>query len=445
MKMLFRTALAVSSLLLASCAEDGDYEVAARQKVDRSELPELGQIRWSQEDFDLFVVSEAYAKIVPEAGWPGPIGEMLNLVARDAQGNLPEGWDLPIDDRCLYTGIDHRRPSWRLQHRGRTLFFVPYQIPLSNGTNDTAPGNYLAALDESQSLRRYNIGIASLDIKLLEGPERLLLFERDGNGLLLRDITLEGSDVVISGPVVLVESESRIKNWTVELDSEGAVHVAWSIQEGSGRQHPAFYARFDGQALNQEDSLLLTRSSTGDTIKLVAKQGRMLASWQDSRFASGLVGVQNASKLFISAVDWDSSHRQQPTVVNRPYEDSDGASAPIFAKAHNDSVLLFWSTSLAGEPQWAELRYSIFDDADRRLMLAEGNIEFASLLDAAKMRLSRMQRGNPIGDQPAPAGQECDLWRERMRSLPLQDAGPIDIHGRPIPLIRGGHEEPDGS
>ncbi|WP_376693698.1 hypothetical protein [Wenzhouxiangella sp. EGI_FJ10409] len=445
MKMLFRTALAASGLLLASCAEDGDYEVATRQKVDRSELPELGQIGWSQDDFDSFVVSEAYAKIVPEAKWPGPIGEMLNLVARDPQGNLPEGWDLPIDDRCLYIGIDHRRPSWRLHHRGRTLFFVPYQVPSSNGTNETAPRNYLAALDESQSLRRYDIGIASFDIKLLQRTERLLLVERDVNALLLRDITIEGSGLEISDPSVLVEPESRLKNWTVELDSEGAVHVAWSIQEGSGRQHPAFYARFDGQALTEEDSLLLTRSSTGNTVKLIAKQGRMLAAWQDSRFASGLVGVQNASKLFFARVDWDSLQRDQPTVVNQPYEESDGASAPIFAKVHNDRVLVFWSTTLTGELQWAELRYSIFDDDDRRLTVAEGNIEGASLLDAATKRLRRMQRGNPIGDQPGPTDQECDLWEEKVRSLPLQDAGPIDIHGRPMPLIKGGHEEPDDS
>jgi len=446
--------LAALLTLLVGCAEDDNYLVANRQQVDRSSLPGLDKINWrGQRDLDLFVVSEAHAKVLPEVDWPGPIGEMMDLVVTDAEGNFPERWDLPTDDRCLYVGIDRRRPSWRFQHRDRTLFFLPYRVTSSNETQKRPSGYYLVAIDESQGLKRYDFPISSPDVIFVESNHQLMVIERDENKLLLREVKFEGQDVVLSEPSVLLNSAGQIKVWTVDIDPSRQVHLAWSVHAESGsRRSPAFYARFDGEAATEGKAIQLTGSSTGDVIDLVFHDGAVFSAWQDSRFLSGLVGIQNASKLFFSRVDWGSPTMERPIVVNQPYDESDTASDPVFATVYRDRLFVLWSATSTGDFKNADLRFSALDYDDRSLALADQTVGEQDILGAATSQMRKAQRSNPIGHPPGPSEEECDDWEDKVRSLPLLEAGPIDVHGRPVPLIEGSiplikkkDEESDGT
>lgn len=431
--------LVAAVVSLTACIEGDNYQVATRDIVSRSTFPDLDEINWrGQRDIDLFVVSEAHAKVLPEVDWPGPIGDMMDLVVTDAEGNFPERWDLPIDDRCLYVGIDRRRPSWRFQHRDRTLFFLPYRVTTSNETRQRPSGHYLLAIDESQGLKRYDFPISSPDVLFIDSNYRLLVIERDENRLLLRDVSFEEQEVVLSEPSMLLDSGGQIKVWTVDVDPSGQVHLAWSVHGESGsRRSPAFYARFDGEATAEEKAIQLTGSSTGAVIELVFHDNAVFAAWQDSRFLSGLVGVQNASKLFFSRVDWTSRTIEQPIVVNRPHDESDTASDPVFATVYRDRLLVLWSTTSTGDFKDADLRLSALDYDDRSLALADLAVGEQDILGAATSQFRQAQRSNPIGAQLGPSEEECDDWKEKVRSLPLLEAGPMDIHGRPVPLIEG--------
>jgi hypothetical protein len=454
MNRIFSVFLVVAIVTLTGCVEDDNYVVATRNIVDRSTFPALDEMNWrGQRDLDLFVVSEAHAKVLPEVDWPGPIGEMMGLVVTDAEGNLPERWDLPIDDRCLYVGVDRRRPSWRFQHLDRTLFFLPYRVTPSTEKQKRSSGYYLAAIDESQGLERYDFSISSPDVLFVDSNQQLLVIERDDNKLLLRKVIIEGRDVVLSEPSVLLNSARQIKAWTVDVDPTRQVHLAWSVHGESGsRSSPAFYARFDGEAATEGKAIQLTESSTGKVIDLVFNDGAVFVAWQDSRFLSGLVGIQNASKLFFSRVDWGSQAMDRPIVVNQPYDESDTTSDPVFAIVYRDRLYILWSTTSTGDFKNADLRFSALDYDDRSLALADLTVGEQDILGAAIRQMRQAQRSNPVGNHLAPSEEECDDWEDKVKSLPLLEAGPIDIHGRPVPLIEGStplikkeDEESDGT
>lgn len=431
-------ALVILLLPLVGCVEDYNYVVADRHYVDLSELPALHELDWREQEVDSFVSSRAHARLIPEADWTGPIESMRHgrVEKTDGEGNVLGRSEFPVGDGCIYVGMSRFKRFWRLQHGSRTLFFAVYMASASVRAESGGQYYRLAVIDEDHGMRRYELALENPRIRILQSERRLAVLVERQSQLLLHEIDLQGRDLILRSPSVVVDSGGDVERWNAEMARDGTIHVAWMEENDSfGRSWSAFYARLDGQVVDEGSALLLTRSATGKTIKILQSSGRVFVAWFDARFRRAIVGIQNSSKLFVAEINGHAESLGQPVVLNTPADTSDIASEPFFILSRDSRLLVLWSPTSEGAVVPSELRYGSLDYDSRSLALARGAVNGDELFQIAVNQERRVQRANPVGQYSMPADQECDCWRERGIAKRWREGFGLSVmpHGLPKP------------
>ena len=412
------------TLLLVGCRDYGEFTVAEREWEDNDELPVLSEMNLTGINLEFSVGSEAHARVVPEAYWPDPIGSLMNRLKFENGGELPQELDLPLEDGCIYVGLEPRFSRFRrVKYQGRTLLFVTYRIGsrISGLPEEDQPEVELrlAIIDESRGMARYDLRIDAVRFDLVRSDAVLGLVSNTGKSIYYRRLDFSEGELMASEPVLLVSSDHRIERMAVAAKSDGTVHLAWLTERyGDLRERLVYYSHFNPDGLSKQPAALLSDTATNRFLQLTLNDNQPLVSWADARFISRGFDVTNQSKIMVGSHGANGNGLWPPIVLNIPKDNSENAYSPVFAVRHNDAIAFLWGKDSSDGLDKADKQLGVFDVNKKSLKLAKKLIPHKDIISAALRQQKERQRSMPVSGFPISDSADCDQWREQLNLKP---------------------------
>lgn len=422
----FLVVLAVT-LSLTACKDYGEFAVAERQWVDNDQLPALSEMDLTGLNLEFAVGSEAHARVLPEADWPDPIGALMDRINRENGGDLPADFDLPVEDGCIYVGLE---PSFsrfrRVIYQGRVLLFVTYLVSLeSSSQNEGGATNgvrfepRLAVIDESLGMKRYDLQVDSLQFEILKTRSTFGVVSIRNQSIILQELYFRANDLTVKEPVRLAHSEQRPERMVIAEEADGAFHLAWLTERyGAMPERFVYYAYFHQDGITEQSAVLVSDTATNDFLSLAMHDGLPLVIWTDSRFVSRGFKTTNKSKVMVGSVGAINDGYWPPLALNVPKENSDNAHRPWLASQNGDSVFLAWGIASAGSWRDVSLQLALLNRESRSLKLARNTDRFQNIAAEANRQELNHQRSMMIAGLPVPDSAKCDQWEGQLDLKP---------------------------
>ena len=411
-------------LMLAGCRDYGKFAVAERQWVDDDELPALSEMDLTGINLEFSVGSEAHARVLPEADWPDPVGALMGRVEVENGGALPSNFDLPLEDGCMYVGLEPRYSRFRrVEFRGRTLLFSTYRLGsrISGVPEKDQPEVEwrLAIIDESRDMARHDLRIDAARFELIHADSVLGVASNTGKSIYYRRLDISGDELIASDPVLLASSDHRIDKMTITTESDGAFHLAWLTERyGNLRERLVYYSYFNPDGGSIQPEVLLSDTSTNRFLHLTVNDNQPFVSWVDARFISRGFDTTNQSKRMVGSRRASGIELWPPIVVNIPKDDSENAFSPVFATRHNNAIAFLWGKTSSDSLDKADKQLGMFDVNSKSLTLVKREITHQDIISTALQQQIEHQRSMPIAGIPVPDATECDQWREQLNLKP---------------------------
>ena len=417
------------TLPLVACRDYGDFTVAEREWVDNDELPVLSEMDLTGINLEFAVGSEAHARVVPEVDWPDPVGALMERVKFENGGKLPHDFDLPLEDSCIYVGLEPRYSRFRrVEFQGRTLLFITYLVSLERSEKnegDVSTGTRfeprLVVIDESLGMERYDLEIDSLEFWIVQTDSIFGIISTKNRSIHLRKLHFRDNDLVADEPVRLASSGQRAGRMIISAVPGGAFHLAWLTERYAAMpERFVYYAYFNPDGLSEQPASLLSDTATNRFLHLTLNGNQPLVSWADARFISRGFDVTNQSKIMIGSRGANGSGLWPPIVLNIPKDNSENAYSPVFAVRHNDAIAFLWGETSSDSRDKSDKQLGMFDVKDKSLTLAEKPIPHEDIISTALQQQTERQRSMPVAGFTAPDSAECDRWREQLNLKPTR-------------------------
>jgi len=414
------------TLPLVGCKDYGEFTVAEREWVENDEMPALSEMDLTGINLEFAVGSEAHARVLPEADWPDPIGSLMDRMKFENGGELSPDFDLPLEDGCIYVGLEPRYSRFRrVQFHGRTLLFVTYLVSLESSKKNEDDASFgtrfesrLAIIDESLGMKRYDFEIDSLQFQIVQTDSTFGVVSTKSRSIRFRKLHFEDNILVKNEPVRLASSGQRADKMTVAAEPGGAFHMAWLTERyGDLRERFVYYAYFDAEGIAGQPEALLSDTATNLFLHLTVNN-QPLVSWADARFISRGFDVSNQSKIMIGSRGANGNGLWPPIVLNIPKDISENAYSPVFAVRHNDAVAFLWGKTSSNGMDKSDKQLGMFDVNNKSLKLAKKMIPHKGIISTALRQQKERQRSMPISGFPVSDSADCDQWREQLNLKP---------------------------
>ena len=425
-QLLFMALLAMT-LPLVACKDYGEFAVAERQWVDNDELPALSEMDLTGINLEFAVGSEAHARVLPEADWPDPVGALMDRVKRENGGEVPADFDLPLEDGCIYVGLEPRFSRFRrVEFQGRMLLFVTYLVSLENSsqneggaTNGVRFEPRLAVIDESMGMKRYDLQVDSLQFQIVQTDSIFGIISTRNRSIHLRKLYFRDNTLAAKEPVRLAYSGQRADKMVIAPEPNGAFHLAWLTERYAAMpERFVYYAYFSQDGITEQSAVLLSDSAVNSFLSLVVHDSQPLVIWTDARFVWRGFKTTNKSKIMVGSADAMNNEYWPPIVLNTPKDNSDNAHRPWLASPNGDIAFFAWGTTSAGNWRDTSLQLALLNLESRSLKLAKTTDRFQNIAAEANRQELNHQRNMSIAGLPVPDPAECDQWRERLNLKP---------------------------
>lgn len=414
-------------LPLAACKDYGEYTVAEREWVENDELPALSEMDLTGIDLEFSIGSEAHARVLPEVDWPDPVGALMDRVEFENGGSLPSDFDLPLEDGCMYVGLEPRYSRFRrVEIQGQVLLFVTYLVRLKDSGQKEGGASSgvrfearLAVIDESLGMKRYDFEIDSLQFQIVQTASTFGIISSGNRSIHLRRLHFEGNTLIANEPVRLASSDHSIDKMAIATEPDGTFHLAWlTYDRTTTTENPVYYSKYgpDGDKLVNRN--LLSEDARYRFIAMHWSTSGAAIAWADSRFARYGFSYSNLSKIFVHIANPEDRQSRGPYALNVPFQDSDDAFRPIFAIPHNDAIAFLWGKTSSDSLDKADKQFGIFDVKNKSLSLAKTSIRHEDVISTALQQQIEHQRSMPIAGFPVPDPDECDNWQARLNLKP---------------------------
>jgi len=442
--------LLVIALPLAACKDYGDFTVAEREWVDNDELPALSEMDLTGVNLEFAVGSKAHARVLPEVKWPDPIGMLMDRMKFENGGELPRDFELPLEDGCIYVGLEPRYSRFRrVEFQGRTLLFATYRVGsrISGLREEDQPEVELrlAIIDESRGMARHDLRIDTVNFDLVRNDTALGIVSNTGKSIYYRRLDLSGDALMAGKPVLLVSSDHGIDRMAVTTEPDGTFHLAWLTYDGTTTtENTVYYSKYGIDGNKVADRELLSEDARYRFLAMHWSTSGIAIAWADSRFARYGFSYSNISKIFVHTENPEVGRPRGPYALNIPLQDSDDAFRPIFAIPHNDAIAFLWGKSSSDSLDKADKQLGLFDVNNKSLTLAKSPIPHDDIISTAVRQQTEHQRGMPVAGFPALEATDCDQWEERLNLKPT-GFGVITPQGyRPITTLDLEKNDDDG-
>lgn len=414
-------------LPLAACKDHGEYTVAEREWVENDELPALSEMNLTGINLEFSIGSEAHARVLPEVDWPDPVGALMGRVEFENGGSLPSNFDLPLEDGCMYVGLEPRYSRFRrVEIQGKTLLFVTYLVRLKDSGQKEGGASSgvrfearLAVIDESLDMKRYDFEIDSLQFQIVQTASTIGIISSGNRSIHLRGLHFEGNTLIANEPVRLASSGQRADKMVIATEPDGAFHLAWVTERYAAMpERFVYYVYIDQNGIAEQSEVLLSDTATDRFLHLTVNDNQPLVSWADARFIRRGFDVTNPSKIMIGARNVNGNELWSPVVLNPPKDTSENAFSPVFSAQHNDAIAFLWGKTSSDSLDKADKQLGIFDVKNRSLTLAKRSIPHEDIISTALQQQIEHQRSMPIAGFPVPDSAECDQWREQLKLKP---------------------------
>jgi len=412
------------TLPLVACKDYGEFTVAERERVDNAELPALSEVDLADINLEFSVGSEAHARVVPEAYWPEPVGALMDRMKFENGGELPADFDLPLEDGCIYVGLEPRFSRFRrVEYQGRRLLFVTYRLGsrISGVPEEDQPEVELrlAILDESRGMARHDLRINAGRFDLVQTDAVLGVVSNTGKSIYYRRLDFSEDALRVREPVLLVSSDHRIDRMAVITEPDGTFHLAWLTERyGDLRERLVYYSHFNPDGVLEKPAALLSDTATNRFLHLTVNDNQPLVSWADARFISRGFDATNQSKIMIGSRGANGNGLWPPIVLNTPKDNSENAYSPVFAVRHNDAVAFLWGKTSSNGMDKSDKQLGMFDVNNKSLKLAKKMIPHKGIISTALRQQKERQRSMPISGFPVSDSADCDQWREQLNLKP---------------------------
>lgn len=443
--------LLVIALPLVACKDYGEFTVAEREWVENDELPALSEMDLTGINLEFAVGSEAHARVLPEAKWPDPIGSLMDRVKRENGGTLPANFDLPLEDGCIYVGLEPRYSRFRrVEFQGRRLLFATYRLGsrISGLREEDQPEVELrlAIIDESRGMARHDLRIDTVNFDLARTDAALGIVLNTGKSIYYRRLDFSGDDLVVSEPVLLVSSDHRINEMAIATEPDGTFHLAWlTYDRTTTTENPVYYSKYGIDGDTVTDHQLLSEDARYRFIAMHWSSSGAAVAWADSRFARYGFSYSNISKIFVHIANPEDGRPRGPYALNVPLQDSDDAFRPIFAIPYNGAIAFLWGKSSSDSLDKPDKQLGMFDVNRKSLRLAKNPISHKDIISSAVGQQIKHQRSLPVPGLPVPNSDDCDNWQEQLNLKPT-GFGIITPEGhQPITRLDLKKKENDGN
>lgn len=177
-----------------------------------------------------------------------------------------------------------------------------------------------------------------------------LVIYRDKGGIYARRLETGGERLAFGERWRIASAPNEINHYQLaaRADSSGRIHVLWSLQPDSetqgGNAHLAYCRIKAVEGHNCAEPQILSRTTAWQPVNLMVQDGRVYASWVDTRHTEGIWDRRNYAKLYFTVSNDSGASFSNPVSINRPRDNSDNVFAPVTMPAADGGVLVFWAS-----------------------------------------------------------------------------------------------------
>lgn len=453
MRMRPEILLLVIALPLVACKDYGEFTVAEREWVDNDELPALSELDLTGINLEFSIGSEAHARALPEVDWPDPVGALMDRLRRENDGELPAQFDLPLEDNCIYVGLEPRYSRFRrIQFQGRTLLFISYLTSVKssdkNGENPSIGTRFkprLAIIDESMDMKRYDLDVESLQLWIVQTESIFGIVTTKNRSIHLRTLHFNNNALVADDPVRLASSGQRADQMSLATLPGGAFHLAWLTERyASLTERFVYYVYIDAAGVAPQPEILLSDTATNRFLHLMVHDTTPIVSWADARFISRGFDTTNQSKIMIGSNGATGNDLWPPVVLNPPKNDSENAFSPVLSAQKNNSIAFLWRQDTVDSRDKSDMQLGLFDIDNRSLSLSERSIPYSEVVSNALQQQIDHQRSMPIDGSSVPDPADCDQWREQLNLKPTGTGIMTPVGAKPITRLEVERKDDNG-
>ena len=410
-------------MLLSACRDYGEFIVAERQRVDNDELPALSDMDLRDINLEFAVYSEAHARILPEANWPNPIGDLMDRTKWQNGGELPEDFDLPLPDACLYVTSNAQSAQFRRVEIGnRSILLATYGIPIPESERSEEDRFFgrqkrpvLAIIDEN-TWTRTNFEFDSVGFDNLQVlDDQVVLLSRTRHSINFRSLRWIANQPALSDPIELVKTDNSIRKHVSRFVDTETIALAWLTRSNSPSEseHLIYYQMIDVTNPGQRNTNLLSATASSSLLAMNIHDHEVWIHWVDSRFGKRGFMSKNMRKI-MSANIASEGVKQNLLAINLPFDDSDTAFIPVLVWTNNTYEFFSWGKTAEGLWQEAPLQFAYLNVEETTLNLAKQAVNYYEIIAEATRQELDYQRNRPIPSLPVPNSAECDNWEESL-------------------------------
>jgi len=419
-------------LLLPACKDYGEFTVAERRWVDDEAFPALSEIDLREINMEFAIGSELHARLAPDAWWPQPIRALLDQARRNNGGELPEEFDLPIPDACIYVDADPKSSRFRrLRSKDRKFLFVSSVLGREPWITDSkiAPEpqirSRLAIIAEGrQPSLMGSFPLASFEFEVIVRGKTAYIFTALDASLFMTSVDVSNSNATVKERDLIFEADTRIDRIQVDAYDDVNIDVAvltdrykWSTER------KIYFDRIDTSDFSRDDFDIVTETASKPVLYMRSLRGSTLISWIDARFIERGFDRRNFGKIMISKVS-PSGTILQPLALNAPNDSDDDAFTPFLASYSNDTVFASWRTT-PGDWRDGPVQASVVDVGSNNLVLRNSSLPFSEVREEALIQQTAYQRSMPLPHSPYLSDEYCDSWLERLPDKGVRVLDPI--------------------
>jgi len=422
-------------LLVTACKDYGEFTVAERRWVDDEAFPALSEIDLRDINMEFAIGSELHARLVPDAWWPQPIRALLDQVRRDNGGVLPDEFDLPIPDACIYVDAELKSSRFRRLRSGdRTLFFVSSVLRKENSMADskTVPElEYQPELSIIEEGRQFNLmgsfALDSVEFEVAVRDEIAYIFTASDRLLFMTSIDVRQSDAQLIERRVIFDAGARIDVIKVDENGETLLDIAiLTDRYANHTERKIFFGQLDPGYSTTVRFNLVTDTASWPALFMSSINKNAVLSWIDARFIHrGFFETDNPGKVALFLPDDGGLQNPGPMILNLPLDDTDNAEMPLLASTMNEMIFVAWGTyeslSVSGIP----MAVSMLSLTNNSLILRKSPVGSDVIRAEAVSQYADLQRSFPMPGVSNRNDEYCDSWLDRLPDNGVRVLDPV--------------------
>lgn len=411
-------------LILAACRDYGEFTVAEPRWVSNEDFPALSEIDLRDINIEFSIGSELHARLLPDAYWPEPILSLIRQVKIDNGGVLPDAFDLPIPDACIYVDINPKSSRFkRIQAGSRQFLFVSTLESVNLRTPqvaDDSNNSYQPKISIFEERREPNL-LGSIDIESMTfdaviQDDIAYVFSPARGSLFMTRIDLNKPVLHLDSKALIFETDSRIEKIETNVSDNFTFDVGILTDRYSNRrERNIFFSRFSVDRLNENNFALISDTASSPAFFMYSEGGKTILSWIDARFIErGFFETDNPGKVFVYPFSDAERAENYPMVLNLPFDDTDNAEFPLVVSHSEGKIFAAWGIYQPGVWPEGPMRMGVLRPMDGSVSVRRSPVDLSVIRSEAKVQHLAYQRSVPVSVESAPDSEYCDTWRDRI-------------------------------